>query len=100
VDSDGEGRVWTGRQAKDRHLVDSLGEWDEAVVALRDVAKIDNDEKIDFEHWPKRESFLETLLEGHLDRMLTSEIVLRMRESLAASVSTSSALLWEPLSIR
>ncbi|MFN8178446.1 MAG: S49 family peptidase [bacterium] len=100
VDENGRGKVWTGREAKERGLVDSLGGWDDAVSVLRQVAKLRENEKLDFEHWPKKESLMEVLLSGHLGRMVTSEVVLQARESVAATMESSNLLLWEPLSIR
>jgi ClpP class serine protease len=38
VDRYGRGRVWTGRQALERGLVDSLGGWPEALALARDRA--------------------------------------------------------------
>jgi protease IV len=62
VDSVGRGRVWTGRQALDRKLVDGLGDLDAAVAAVKAAAGIDSTEKVTLEHYPKPEGFLATLL--------------------------------------
>jgi protease-4 len=100
VDANARGKVWTGRQAKDRGLVDSLGNWDDAVRALRDVAKLHDGEKLDFEHWPKRQTLLEVLMSGNLGKMVRSEVALQARESVAPMLAGSSQLLWEPLALR
>ncbi len=58
-----QGRVWTGVQAKDRGLVDELGGLDDAIAAARDLAKIPADETLTLDRYPKRKTFVETLLE-------------------------------------
>lgn len=100
VDQNGRGKVWTGREAKERNLVDSLGGFDEAVAALRQVANLGENERVTFEHWPKQESLADVLLSGDLGRVTFSEIVLRSKQSLAASLIRSDFLLWEPLTLR
>jgi len=62
VDSVGRGRVWTGRQALDRKLIDGLGNLDAAVSAVKKAAGIDSTEKVTLDHYPKPEGFLATLL--------------------------------------
>jgi protease-4 len=42
----GKGRIWTGKQAKDRGLVDELGGLNKAVEKLKDLAKIDKDVEV------------------------------------------------------
>ena len=48
-----EGRVWTGRQAWTRGLVDELGGLEEALVAAKTLAGIPADEAIAVERFPK-----------------------------------------------
>jgi protease IV len=62
VDSVGRGRVWTGRQALDRKLIDGLGNLDAAVLAVKRAAGIDSTEKVTLDHYPKPEGLLATLL--------------------------------------
>jgi protease-4 len=62
VDSVGRGRVWTGRQALDRKLIDGLGNLDSAVAAVKQAAGMDSTEKVTLDHYPKPEGFLATLL--------------------------------------
>jgi protease-4 len=57
VDAVGKGRVWTGRQAKDRKLVDELGGLTMAVGIAKKEAGIDADEEVRFDVWPKKRSF-------------------------------------------
>ena len=58
------GRVWTGRQAKERRLVDHLGTLHEAIQAARKAAKLGADEKAELLILPESQSFLEQLLGG------------------------------------
>jgi protease-4 len=57
VDAVGKGRIWTGRQAKDRKLVDELGGLTMAVGLAKKEAGIDADEEVRFDVWPKKRSF-------------------------------------------
>jgi len=41
-----QGRIWTGRQAKDRGLVDELGGMDKAIDMLKKLAKSDKDVEV------------------------------------------------------
>jgi len=41
-----QGRIWTGRQAKDGGLVDELGGMNKSIEELKDLAKIDKDVEI------------------------------------------------------
>lgn len=44
VDSIGQGRVWTGRDALDNGLVDALGDLDDAVAAAAELAGLEEDD--------------------------------------------------------
>jgi protease IV len=57
VDAVGKGRIWTGRQAKDRKLVDELGGLTMAVGLAKKEAGIDADEEVRLDVWPKKRSF-------------------------------------------
>lgn len=61
VDAVGKGRVWTGRQAKDLRLVDELGGLTMAVGLAKKEARIDADEEVRFDVWPKKRSFWQSL---------------------------------------
>ena len=41
-----QGRIWTGKQAKERGLVDELGGLNKAIEKLKDLAKIDKDVEV------------------------------------------------------
>jgi protease IV len=52
IDAIGQGRVWTGRQALQRGLVDTYGGLWEAVEQARQKAKIDPDDELQIESYP------------------------------------------------
>lgn len=56
------GRVWTGTQAKDRGLVDVLGNFNDAVKIAADKAGVSDDYKL--RYYPVQKSFLEEWLSG------------------------------------
>ncbi len=59
-----QGRVWTGRQAKARGLVDELGGLDRAVAVAKDRAGIGADDEVELVVYPRERSFLDLLSEG------------------------------------
>ncbi len=63
VDSVGQGRVWTGRQALERHLVDELGGLRKAVDLAKEKAGIPAEEKVRLIQYPKEKKLLEAILE-------------------------------------
>lgn len=56
-----EGRVWTGRQAKERGLVDELGGIKEATLAAKKAAKFKPGDDVPLERFPARQSPLAIL---------------------------------------
>ena len=64
VDSVGQGRVWTGGQAKDRGLVDEFGGLDKAIEVAKQLAKIPADKGVERVILPYPTTFLQELLSG------------------------------------
>ena len=56
-----QGRVWTGRQAQDRGLVDELGGLRRALEVAKERAGIDADQEVTVIPFPRPRSFFETL---------------------------------------
>jgi protease-4 len=56
-----QGRVWTGRQAKDLGLVDELGGLDRAIAIAKQAAKIDPAQDVDLATYPPRKGFYESI---------------------------------------
>ena len=59
-----QGKVYTGRQAKELGLVDQLGTLRDAVAAAKQAAGIDKDKKVDLLILPKPKSMFEQLFGG------------------------------------
>jgi protease IV len=57
IDAIGQGRVWTGRQAKQIGLVDELGGLERALALARQRAKIPQDSEVELVVYPPRKSF-------------------------------------------
>ncbi len=64
VDAVGQGRVWTGAQAKDRGLVDEFGGLDRAIEVAKQLAKIPADKGVERVILPYPQTFLQELLSG------------------------------------
>jgi protease-4 len=61
IDAIAQGRVWTGRQAKQNGLVDELGGLDRAIAIAKQRAKIAADSDVELVVYPPRKSFYELL---------------------------------------
>jgi len=59
IDGLAQGRVWTGRQAKQNRLIDELGGLDRAVAIAKQRAKIPADSGVEIVVYPPRKSFYE-----------------------------------------
>jgi protease-4 len=57
IDAVGQGRVWTGSQAKQIGLVDELGGLDRAIAIAKQRAKIAQDQDVELVIYPPRKSF-------------------------------------------
>ncbi len=64
IDQLGQGRVWTGRQAKDNGLVDELGGLDRAVAIARERAKLPATGDVELVAYPRARSFFEMVNDG------------------------------------
>lgn len=63
IDAVAQGRVWTGRQAQERGLVDALGGLDRAVAIAKERAGIPADEDVELVTYPPRRTLYEALTE-------------------------------------
>ena len=59
-----QGRVWTGRQAKERGLVDELGGLGRAIALAKERVGIDADTEVELVVFPRPRSLFELLSEG------------------------------------
>ena len=62
VEEIAQGRVWTGRQAKELGLVDELGGLDRAVALAKQAAKIAPTQDVELVSYPPPKGFLESLV--------------------------------------
>jgi len=53
-----QGRVWTGRQAKENGLIDDLGGLDRAVEIAKELANIPKEEKVTLLHYPEKKGLI------------------------------------------
>ena len=79
VDSVARGRVWTGRQALDRKLIDKLGGMDAAIDVIKEKAEIPAEDEVTFVHYPVKKSFVEALMAGELASAVKTSIVHQVR---------------------
>ena len=63
IDQLAQGRVWTGRQARDNGLVDELGGLDRAIAEAKRHAKISAGSEVTLVVFPPRRSFYELIAE-------------------------------------
>ncbi len=63
------GRIWTGRQAKGLHLIDELGNLDDAVAASKKAAGLPENKEMELLILPKPRNFLDTLLDMKSDTL-------------------------------
>ncbi|MBX7249554.1 MAG: signal peptide peptidase SppA [Caulobacteraceae bacterium] len=80
-----KGRVWTGAQALQLHLVDELGGFNTAVARAKALARIPADQEVRFKRFPAEKTFFEALSEA----MGVSETSMR-------SLSTIGYILTDP----
>ena len=63
IDALAQGRVWTGRQARQNGLVDQLGGLDRAIAVAKQQANIAADSEVELVVFPPRKSFYEIVSE-------------------------------------
>jgi protease-4 len=84
IDRVARGRLWTGRQALERGLVDDLGGMGTALTRLRRLLDVSEDDDLDVECLPKRADLWETVISKRgpalLDRLTGGESRIIERE--------------------
>src|SRR6185295_2744351 len=60
-----KGRIWSGEDAKELHLVDELGGMETALRLVREALKLADDAPLRVRRFPARPSTLELLLSGN-----------------------------------
>jgi protease IV len=85
IDSVGQGRVWTGAQAKERALVDEYGGLDRAIEIAKELAKIPADKGVRRVIFPYPQTFLQQLLNSSGEDTEASQVRER-REAVLATL--------------
>jgi protease-4 len=87
VETIAQGRVWTGRQARDNGLVDELGGLQLAISIARSKAGLKPDENVDIVAFPKRASIWhrlgDTLFSGRASGFTTLPEIVKVTERFA-----------------
>jgi protease-4 len=89
-----DGRVLTGLQAKEAHLVDELGGFSDAIDGAKELAKLDGEPKLIYPAEDK-EGFVRELLKDGTSA-LTHDVVEALTRELAGDAVTSGPLLLTP----
>jgi protease-4 len=81
------GRVWTGRQAKENHLIDEVGGFDKALSMAKELAAISADDEVTLVHYPKKKGLLESITSGGAGTAAVRWVLYRfIHEDLARSL--------------
>jgi protease-4 len=93
VDAIAQGRVWTGRQAREIGLVDQLGGLDDAIRIAKERARLDPRARVDLTVYPPKRSFYDLLANSLGGSTMTSRMgALLERPEARAVESTVSAI--------
>jgi protease-4 len=98
----GQGRVWTGEQARERGLVDELGGLDTAIRLAKQYAKIDPDREVTLVVYPPKRSIYEILANPFGTTAPDAYDLLRRPHARIAEAALSRLLLFragEPLAL-
>ena len=71
IDAVAQGRVWTGKQAKELGLVDELGGLDTALALAKKEVGITDKDKVDIVVLPEQKTFFEQVMESMLDQEMS-----------------------------
>jgi protease-4 len=104
IDAIAQGRVWTGRQAKQIGLVDELGGLARALALAKQRAKISPDAEVELVVYPPRQSFYEIVSKpfGTSDRIATLGALLGFQNPRALQALTAPLRVFrrnEPLAL-
>jgi protease-4 len=69
--------VFTGEQARDRGLVDTLGGFDEALAAARELAGLKPDAQIELTFYPQARSIWQRLMDRNDDAEARMQAMVR-----------------------
>ena len=104
IDAVAQGRVWTGKQAKQIGLVDELGGLQRALAIAKQRAKLDPNAEVELVLYPPKKSFYEALADpfGKADRTTLVGVLLGLKNPRALEALTAPLRVFrrgEPLAI-
>ncbi len=85
-----EGRVWTGRQAQEKRLIDEVGGFARAIDVAKEAAGIPLDEDVTLDYFPKKRGLYALLMSGDAPITLLRWVVTR---ALRADVAETMRML-------
>jgi protease-4 len=84
-----EGRVWTGRQAVERRLIDDVGGFQRAMDIAKESAGIPVDENVTLEYFPKKRGLYTLLMSGDAPlTLLRASVTRAIRADAAETMRT------------
>ena len=98
VDAIGRGRVFTGEQAKDRGLVDTLGGFDEALAAARELAGLKPDAQVELTFYPQARTIWQRLMDRNDDAEARMQAM--VREVLSGRAVTPGPVWLAPIQVQ
>jgi len=104
IDAVAQGRVWTGKQAKQIGLIDELGGLQRALAVAKQRAKLDPNAEVELVLFPPKKSFYEALADpfGKMDSSAVLGALLGFRDPRAFQTLTAPLRVFrrgEPLAI-
>ncbi len=103
LDKLAQGRIWTGRQAKENGLIDELGGLEDAVGLAKTMADIPKDERVTVLHYPQTRGIISELFGGNGLSSAFRAVVYRLLQDEMLSMSAlapGETRLMDPLIIR
>jgi len=98
VDAIGRGRVFTGKQAKERGFVDTLGGFDEALAAARELAGLKPDAEVELTFYPQARTIWQRLIDRNDDAEARMQAM--VREVLAGRAVTPGPVWLAPIQVQ
>lgn len=97
VNTIGQGRVWTGAQAKEKGLIDEFGGLERAIEIAKDLANLPADKDVRRVNFPEPRPFFETLFGGGIyaqtqEQKVQEELIKALPEDVRKTLRYASIL--------
>jgi len=96
VDAMGRGRVFTGKQALEKGLVDGLGGFDEAVVQAKKLAGISPETAVRLVDYPKPEPWWKRVLERNAGEAGARQALIELQKAWETGRLATPGVVWLP----